>query len=400
MARYFLHISLNDPVDPDLTYDTHWSEAFLNLCTNSGITELFKRDNIKVAYIDINSFSHWILYQPDGKKYVNFKNLFNIAFDKLDFREYKFVISFIGEARAYYEADMVAHLLKKCGVLDDQIHIMLSTIKECAGDYKCVSFWEYFLRNPFGTGDFEQYLEDMKKPEYNHRETIPQKHFLCLMRRVKVDRALFFNQMVEFSWFRNKKVIDISLGSVGDPGEHDMGPHKNLLKDGVMRMLPIAWDTYPVDDDAQHQFLRTSNINQLVNVVVETFIITNQFHYDGLFITEKSVKPFFYYQMPLFVAQKGIVKQIRKLGYDVFDDYFENHYYDDIDDNFVRMNEVLKIMDRFVKKYPQEELANIKKSIITRLDRNLMLIRRFSEREYYKIFNKKMRDLVGYKPLL
>ena len=400
MDKNFIHFSLNDPNNHELTYDSNWSNVFFDMCLRSGILEVFERENTKIVYIDINSFSHWLVSYSSNKRKEVFKMLFDRNLGNINYKEYKFIISYIGEARAYFEADTLINLLKLFGVADNQIHLLLSTVKEIISDYRCVSFWEFFLRNPFGAGDFEKYLEDTSLECYNHRDTAPKKHFLCLMRRIKLDRLLFYNQMVDYKWFNNKKIIDISLGSSAEPNQFQIGPQEALLKENLIPSLPIIWDTYPVNDDTQHSFLKNQNINQLVNVVVETFIIVNEVHYGGIFITEKSIKPFFYYQMPIFVGQNGLVKLMRSLGYDLFDDYFENHYYDEIENPYVRMKEILKIMDRFIKKYPNEELGELKKNILPRLDHNLLVARNFSEKEYFKTFNKKMSLLIGYNNLL
>ena len=120
-----------------------------------------------------------------------------------------------------------------------------------------------------------------------------------------------------------------------------------------------------------------------MNVVVETFIITNPSLEAEGFITEKSMKPFFYYQLPIWISQRGIVKIIRDLGFDVFDDFFENHYYDDIEDGELRMKEVLELLDRKIK-IPTKILPSIKKHYKERLIKN------YEHLLYLDSINKKM----------
>jgi hypothetical protein len=67
-----------------------------------------------------------------------------------------------------------------------------------------------------------------------------------------------------------------------------------------------------------------------------------------LSITEKTVKAFAMYQLPVFVASKGLVAQIRNLGFDLFDDIID-HSYDDIEDPYTRMVAVADEVSRLVK---------------------------------------------------
>lgn len=75
--------------------------------------------------------------------------------------------------------------------------------------------------------------------------------------------------------------------------------------------------------------------NSYVNIVTESHF-TNWG--DMIHITEKSFKPFFYYQFPIIFATKGHIKMMReKFGFDFFDDII-NHSYNDEEDNRNRLN--------------------------------------------------------------
>ena len=63
--------------------------------------------------------------------------------------------------------------------------------------------------------------------------------------------------------------------------------------------------------------------NTYVNIVTES-----NYHFDAVHITEKSLKPFYFYQLPIFLSSPRHVKYLRDLhGFDVFDDLI-NHSYD------------------------------------------------------------------------
>jgi hypothetical protein len=384
-----------DRYEIDSYYSGGWYQAFFNMVRESGLSKHLELKNVKVCYIDLNTFNPWINDHNTNIRNESFKILFDNNFKNNDPSEYKFLISFLGEAKNHLEVIPLLDLLKINGVPTNRIYILNSSKTEPLKEYRSENFWEYFLRNPFGTGDFDTYVDQSTNlPEYNHRDTTPTKHFLCLMRRARIDRMFFFGELTEYPWWNNKKVIDLSLGSFGEDATYYFGNYENYFKPGIMEKLPITWDTFPIDDNIQHVFLTNNNITQLANIVVESIIITNDLTFNRLFVTEKSMKPFYYYQMPIFMGQKGLVKLIRDLGFDVFDDYFENHYYDEIESDYLRMKEVLTVADNFFKKNPHYRLPMIKKNIITRLDNNLNTARTFSETKYHKTFFEKVCKLL------
>ncbi len=73
--------------------------------------------------------------------------------------------------------------------------------------------------------------------------------------------------------------------------------------------------------------------NSYVNIVTETNFVGDDIH-----ITEKSFKPFFYYQFPLMLASYHHIKYFKKAypGLDFFDDVID-HSYDDIENDRDRL---------------------------------------------------------------
>lgn len=393
-TEYLKHFSFSDPETQE-NYDSGWKHAFLDLARESGLLSHLELKKSKVCYIDLNSFSPWLWNHRPEERNENFQRIFNGNFLTEDSTEYKFVISFLGEAKNYLEVTPLLDLLEINKVDKGRIHLLHSCKTDYLRGYRNNTFWEFFLRNPFHGLIPPVYLDQSENlPEYNHRSTVPKKHFLCLMRRARIDRILFINQLAKYDWWENKNVIDLSFGSYGKDNQYSFGNYTHYLTPGLEEKLPITWDTYPVTDNKQHVFLPNSNINQLVNVVVETLVINDSLLYNPLFITEKSVKPFYYYQMPIFIGQKGLVNELRGLGYDLFDDYFENHYYDEIESNYIRMQEALRITDNFYKKFSTETLPALKIKLLDRLDHNLNIARTFAEDSYTKVFFEKTCKLL------
>jgi hypothetical protein len=85
-------------------------------------------------------------------------------------------------------------------------------------------------------------------------------------------------------------------------------------------------------------------INTYVNCITESVYNENTIH-----ITEKTIKPFYFYQIPIFLASEGHVEFLRnEYGFDLYDDLI-NHDYDRITDNKERLKvfvkEIIRILD-------------------------------------------------------
>jgi len=141
--------------------------------------------------------------------------------------------------------------------------------------------------------------------------------------------------------------------------------------------------TYNKDDDNEKRNLSQklteieivgTYINSYVNITTESVFnrLPNTVH-----ISEKSFKPFFYYQFPIFVASKGHVKQMKEeYGLDFFDDIID-HSYDGESDHKKRLimiiDEIKRINDNkdlFTEFYRnnQDRFENNKKIIINLLE--------------------------------
>lgn len=96
--------------------------------------------------------------------------------------------------------------------------------------------------------------------------------------------------------------------------------------------------------------------------------------WDRNFHTEKTEKVFYYGQIPIFVAPAGYVRYIRKLGYDVFDD-FVNHNYDDELDPYVRIKLIAKEIERlfnYLINIDTEDYSSVISNFKDRTEKNFL----------------------------
>lgn len=76
-----------------------------------------------------------------------------------------------------------------------------------------------------------------------------------------------------------------------------------------------------IDNDYEERFsLQPFNRNAYIDVVTETD------HGIMRFMTEKSMKPFYNLQLPIIFGYTGIVDDLRKFGFDMFDDIIDHSY--------------------------------------------------------------------------
>ena len=98
------------------------------------------------------------------------------------------------------------------------------------------------------------------------------------------------------------------------------------------------------DGEPDHNLTYVDNPhkNAYINIVNESqFVLKNTIH-----ITEKSLVPFNFHQLPLFVATQGHVSKLKKLyGFDVFDDFID-HSYDEIESPKERLYAIINEIKR------------------------------------------------------
>jgi hypothetical protein len=104
------------------------------------------------------------------------------------------------------------------------------------------------------------------------------------------------------------------------------------------------------DDTSNHAQVDWKNIyenrtfeSSYVNIVTESCYDRPEIH-----ITEKSMKPFYFYQLPIFLSSYNHVKMLKdRFGFDLFDDII-NHDYDNEPDDKKRFimvfNEILRLL--------------------------------------------------------
>ena len=187
--------------------------------------------------------------------------------------------------------------------------------------------------------------------------------FLCHNKRMKSHRVniLAFlkktNIIKETDWsfvFDADTNIDFDL-SPSLKEEVDI-----ILKNGTVKSKYEIDHVYKFGDLGDYICQDTFR-NSFINITTETNFITEDIH-----ITEKSFKPFFFYQIPIFLSSAFHVKNLKEIyGFDLFEDVV-NHDYDN-ETNFKKRFSL--VCDEIERIYNNKD--EIKKFIINNQDRFL-----------------------------
>jgi len=127
-------------------------------------------------------------------------------------------------------------------------------------------------------------------------------------------------------------------------------------------------DWFNQTNDGRH--IEWKNVYQIltyektyINIVTESCYEKKEIH-----ITEKSVKPFYFYQLPIFLSSYNHVKYLKtRFGFDMFDDLI-NHEYDNEPDNKKRFKMFVQEIERLHSN--KENVINFYKQNTDRLIEN------------------------------
>jgi hypothetical protein len=145
----------------------------------------------------------------------------------------------------------------------------------------------------------------------------------------------------------------------------------------------ISWEdtknTYNYED-ATDTFKSELNFeSSYINIVTESHY---HFRENDVHITEKSFKPFYFFQLPLFLASYHHVKMMREeYDLDFFDDLI-NHSYDNEIDDVKRLHMVVDEIKRLSTM--REEISEFYKNNINRLISNHNFIKNNNYEEIFK----------------
>jgi hypothetical protein len=232
--------------------------------------------------------------------------------------------------------------------------------------------------------------------------------FLCQNRNPHYHRILFLTYLKHLSLFENN-IINWSLlinqsdylkYNINSPNILSLSHFKNYLD--INNKSLIEDYKFICDTDKKLFYDENINFDNIVNVFdynsplmmmkwglnsAESYInIVTESHYhfreNDVHITEKSFKPFYYFQLPLFLASYQHIKMMREeYNLDFFDDLIDHSYDDEIDDA-KRFHMIIKEVQRLSTM--REEISEFYKNNINRLIHNHNFIKNNNYEEVFK----------------
>lgn len=213
------------------------------------------------------------------------------------------------------------------------------------------------------------YTNDKFKPG-NERDIL----FTCYNRQPRANRVLLVNEICK-QGLNEKGII-----SCGYKDAH-FKYYKDLVDKEFLDLFPMQLEDSSIytNHSSNNKICNTSitpeQLNSFINVVSESSSDCNILPLDKdswtePFFTEKTAKAFICHNIPLFYSTKDYVKKIRDLNFDVFDDFIDHSYDEEI--NPIRRVEKLTEELKRLCSLPKSELIDIVDGLEHRMSGNML----------------------------
>lgn len=322
---------------------------------HTGIMSRLRRDG-EIIYYDLwRNITSSDLRSVDGFVPILLTDLAQIGLGASDIKRFLWVFDLKPEG---ISADDIKHVYQwfiNQGLTSDRFRVAFSCVEEVELlPYPAVCLPDRLIYNGNWLMHLQHYHIDWPNLPMTHR-------LVCLMRRPSIGRAHLAKRLL--AKFQTDEMI-MSFGVNGTDASDDI---KRLI---WPRPFPMIVDRPMADQVFQHRIDHDFFYRAPVNVVVESSSQIDPNTWRSIFITEKTFKAMAWYQFPIWYAVPGLVNEVRKLGFDVFDELLQGHDYDQINDPWVRMTQVVQLTRRFCDQDP----VALRKSHWSRLQKNAELV--------------------------
>jgi hypothetical protein len=200
--------------------------------------------------------------------------------------------------------------------------------------------------------------------------------FLCLLRRPTLNRARlarFFLDNIGLDTVR------LSFGS-GAKGGLDQ------YQDVVGQELPLLVDGVLTDRVQEFDVVNPIFHSCLFNIAAETSS-QSEANWRSVFLTEKTWKAVMQRQIPIWYGVPGLVKHVRSLGFDTFDDILGGHQYDTILDETARHQSVFDLIRQINNQYSLAACQALRQQLQPRLEANFEQLLQYFRTNRRQVFN-------------
>ena len=281
-------------------------------------------------------------------------NEIGLAID--DIKNYTWIVDLKPEGIDHNDINHLFLFLTAQGLPPSQFRVAFSCVVDVSVlPYPAICLPDRLIYNGNWFMHLEHYHVDWANLEITHK-------LVCLMRRPSLSRGTLAKRLL--AKFQLNELI-MTFGTNGVDPSNDI---KQLI---WPQPYPMIVDRPMADQVFQHRIDHDFFYRAPVNLVVESSSQTDPNTWRSIFITEKTLKSMAWYQFPIWYAVPGLVDQVRHMGFDVFDDVFDNHKYDKIQDPWVRMTQVVML----ARQVCNLDLTALRKHHWQRLEKNAELIK-------------------------
>jgi hypothetical protein len=223
----------------------------------------------------------------------------------------------------------------------------------------------------FGAPNF---VEDKENLFMSHNRTIKAHRYSLLVKLKKMNLLDQVDWSLSMGWERKREIekwgedLTFYRNILTDTEIEDLKDEIKFFENIEIKKSKYEGDTTWFDNDFKEidwskVFVYKTYENSYINITTESCYFHNEIH-----ITDKTIKPLYFYQIPLFLASYQHVSYVKnRYGFDVFEDIID-HSYDDEIDNKVRFKKIIKEIDRLSKN--KDEIIKFYKKNKDRFDYN------------------------------
>ena len=222
---------------------------------------------------------------------------------------------------------------------------------------------------PWAMANHEDISKKIPLSEQDSRSLQLDRKILCLIRRPSWSRAKFAYALT------NTVDVESLRISFGVLPSNQTGQYQSFFNTAQLPLLINSIADYDIQHDQSDLLFHTC----LFNAVVETSSQTDQDSWHTKFITEKTFKAFLLRQIPIWFAVPGLVAEIRKLGFDLFDDIVDHSYDSDYNEH-QRITSVTTQLRRLDQTLNLQQCQQLRNDLWSRLNRNFELVMDYANR--------------------
>lgn len=199
--------------------------------------------------------------------------------------------------------------------------------------------------------------------------------FLCLLRRPTLNRARLARFILDNIGLDTAR---LSFGSSAQGGLEQ-------YQDVVGCNLPLLVDGVLTDRVQEFDITNLAFHSCLFNITAETSSQTEA-NWRSVFLTEKTWKAIMQRQIPIWYGVPGLVKQVRALGFDTFDDIVD-HRYDRVLDETQRHQTVFDQISQLNQQYNLADCQILRQQLQPRLEANFKQLLGYFRTNRRQVFN-------------